>query len=57
VGSLSSCDVSEGVVNILGVKKGVMAVFAVFYSSVDTVFLHTYGKVVKCKTHHSEHRL
>jgi hypothetical protein len=41
----------------LGTKTGIRMLFAVFYSSVEIVFLYTSGKVVKCETLHSERHL
>jgi hypothetical protein len=38
-------------------KTGVKVLFAAFYSSIETVFLHKSGEVDRCKTLLIEHRL
>jgi hypothetical protein len=38
-------------------KTDMRVLFAVFYSSVETVILHTSGKVVKCETLHNERHM
>jgi hypothetical protein len=37
--------------------KAEMVLFAVFYSSIETLPLHTSGKVIRCETLHTEGHL
>jgi hypothetical protein len=41
----------------LGMKTDMRVMFAVFYSSIETVYLHTSGKVAVCEMIRSERHL